>query len=183
MLDGQHRLRAGAILGPAASAICVEVVYEACPDEAALRRLFRLINLGTPVPLQYYDEEVAAFVAATAPLVRARWPLSYSAAPGASRPWFSDASLARHLGNARCREGVMLGVLTPEAFLDELAAVCEEVEGDYKADPGAAGRRYGTTRAPTVFPRALDKGFCAGVMVEWGDHAAGRVIMRLAGDA
>ena len=180
LLDGQHRLRAGELLGDAARRVAVEVVYENCADEAALRRLFRLINIGTPVPLQSYDEEVAAFIAATAPTIRTRWPRAYSRAEGASRPWFTDASLAHHLGNARCREGLMLGVLTPESFVEELEAVCEDVENDYRADPGAAGRRYGTTRATTVYPRALEKGFCAGVMVEWGDHVAGRIIMRLA---
>lgn len=149
LLDGQHRLKAGTILGADAHRVEVEVVHEQCADETSLRRLFRLINIGTPVPLQYYDEEVAAFVAVTAPLVKARWPLAHSSKPGVSRPWFTDGSLAHHLGNARCREALMLGVLTPEGFVEELAAVCEDVEGDYRADPGAAApARRPYTRGP-----------------------------------
>jgi hypothetical protein len=175
LMDGQHRLRAGALLLGEARNVEVEVVHEPCVDDDALRGLFRLINIGTPVPAQYYNEELARFIAETAALIKARWPRAYSGSPGAPRPWFSDQSLAHNLGGAWCREAIVRGAMGPQAFVEELAVVCREVEDDFRNSPDAASRRYATTRAPTVFSRALERGFCAGVMVEWGDYVAGRL--------
>jgi len=176
LLDGQHRLRAGALLGADAAHVEIELVIEQCDDAAALRRLFRLINIGTPVPARYYDEEVEAFVAAAAPAIKRRWAAAYSAAAKTPRPWFSDVSLQHHLAGASCREALMLGLLTPECFIAELEELCRDIDRDYQTAPAAAARRYHTVNAPTVYPRAYDKGFSAGVLIEWGEAVARRII-------
>ena len=180
ILDGQHRLYAGNLLKENANIIDIEVVYEYCLNEDQLRKTFRLINIGTPVPIAYYDQEVLEFAQKTSILIKARWPKAYSRSSSATRPWFTDNSLEEHLGNTRCREALILGVLTPEGFLEELITVCQEIEKSYKTNSSAANKTYSTTKAETIFPKALEKGFCAGVMTKWGEYVADRMILQIA---
>ncbi len=176
LLDGQHRLRAGQFLGEAAAFVETEIIIESCRDEEELRKLFRVVNIGTPVPLQYYDEEMNTFITKTVPLVKRRWAAAHSKATSTTRPWFTDISLQVQLGNGRCREALMLGLLTPEKFLAELEQLCKDVEEDYKTNPAGAARRYSTINTPTVYARAYEKGFCAGVVHGWGELVAIRLI-------
>jgi len=178
LIDGQHRLRAGHYLGEAAARVEIEVVIDKCADDAALRKLFRTINIGTPVPLRYYDEELGAFIAATAPLIKRRWAGAYSPSMATTRPRFTDTSLQHQLGVARCREAIIHGLMSPEKFVAELELLCHDVETDYRLNPEGAGRRYGTTTTPTVYPKAFERGFCAGVMHDWGDNVAYRILAR-----
>jgi hypothetical protein len=181
ILDGQHRLYAGDLLKENANIIDIEVIYEYCLNEEQLRKTFKLINIGTPVPIAYWEQEVNTFVRETSIKIKNRWPKAYSKSSSATRPWFTDNSLEENLGNNRCREALILGVLTPEGFLEELIAVCQEIEKSYKTNPSDANKRYSTTKTETVFPKALEKDFCAGVLVRWGEYVADRMILQISG--
>lgn len=177
LMDGQHRLRAGAIMGQAAAAlVAVEVVYEECADEAAVRELFSLINRGAPVPARYYLELLRNFIAEVTPLIKKRWPQAVATSKAPRRPQFSDVSIATQLDNDRCRKGIQSGAITPTEFVVQLSKLCDEIENEYKTDHNSASRKYKTPAPSIILQAAIAKKFYAGIEAAWGYETADRIL-------
>jgi hypothetical protein len=179
LLDGQHRLAAGKLLGPRAALVEIEVVYEPCADDADLRRVFRLINSGTPVPAAYYDDSMAEFIGRAYTLMKDRWRLAHAVSDKPKRPNFSEASVRLCLDNPTCRDAVGRGLLTPGILIQELERVSLEVDLAYRRSPELAADRYGTKGFPTLYPVAVRKGFCAGLILAWGLRIADDLLQRV----
>ena len=177
LVDGQHRLRAGAIMGRDAAALVeVEVVYEECADDGAVMELFSLINRGTPVPARYHEKLLREFIAVVRPLIKQQWPSAISTTKGKpNRPNFNDASIAEQLDNKLCSQGLLDGTITPTVYVGLLIRLCDRVKDEYVADPNAAALKYDAPVEKTVYKSAGIKKFYAGMNKKWGEAAASLV--------
>ena len=177
LVDGQHRLRAGAIMGRDAAALVeVEVIYEECTDDGAVMELFSLINRGTPVPARYHDKLLREFTAEVGPLIKLQWPLAFSTTKGnPKRPNFNDTSIADQLDNKLCSQGLLDGTITPTVYVGLLIRLCDRVKDEYEADPNAAALKYTAPIDGVIYKTAEIKKFYAGIEKKWGKAAAGLV--------
>lgn len=178
LIDGQHRLAAGSRLEePLARAIEVLISREPCPTDADVRRMFKLVNCGTPVPMAFFDDDVAQFAGRLAALVAEQWPGAESKNPTAQRPRFVRARLVVTLGDSPpTREGAAAGRLDPAEALAEATTMNDEAREYFTAPTTKTGaRRAHQLRGEALIARAEASGFFLGLYLDWPNQLMARL--------
>jgi len=172
VLDGQHRLAASRYVPTViADTLQVWVSTTICADEEQVRKLFRIVNSGLPVPPKFYDEDLLRIATRTSELIILRWPLAISDKKP-QRPRFTQKILIDSFCSDAYHKLLRNGHLTPENIIKYIIEINEGVKELYNTNPITAHSKYGTKKNPTLIYRAEKIDFFAGLNVTWSDDVA-----------
>jgi hypothetical protein len=175
VIDGQHRLHAFIHLEQKrANEVEVLVCKTFCSSEQEVRRLFRVTNSGTPVPLSFFNEEVKAFAEEVADRLNVAHPGVITAKGKAQRPRITRRDFIERISSStHTRDGAAAGRLRAEEAEKEVQTMNRAAKRRFGADPDREAANYGATAI--LLARAKSLEFYLGLDGSWVDTLMNRL--------
>ncbi len=170
VIDGQHRLRAAKLLSAEVAArteLCI--CWEECKTDADLKRLFRKVNCGTPVPPSHWDDDVLIFSRGLAQAIRHHWCDSViSDKDTCCRPRITEAALFAAIDDCReTREAAALRRLSVESALEKIVRMNTLHKSMYTGDGARRALSDSGVKTAAMFESAKKLKFYVGLRFGW----------------
>lgn len=177
IVDGQHRLEALLIADREAPEIVDAAVVLVCwvtvESDEEVRREFKLVNQGTPVPAAYYNKEVGDVLSAAVATLAKAFPLAVATTDTWQRPKFGTRNTVECLSSqTSIRDSITLHGASAKDILAFIMRENDRLRAQFENDDVAESLALNYGASAAIVDRAVKSRFYLGIIKDWHAHVA-----------